>query len=137
MGYTHYWTMHPKASREAVKKMVIFTREAIKQFGEDKLAGPCGEINTSPDVTAKCISFNGIGEDSHETASFIFNSPVEEYCKTNRKPYDAMVVACIRYAKDVGVITRWSSDGKSQDGDFDKGLKLYFEVLRILNSVNT
>jgi len=129
MGYTHYWTPNTKSTPEERAKLISFVEEAIKQFGSDRIAGDTGEEGTSPELTEKCIRFNGLADDSYETFPLHFDEGTRETCKTSRKPYDALVVACLHYAKDINIISSWSSDGFSEDGDFDEGLKLYFNVL--------
>ena len=105
--------------------MVAFTEEAVKQFGRERVEEDEGDLI----ISKEAIRFNGVGEDHHETFTLRINTGERELCKTNCKPYDALVVACLHYAKDINIILNWSSDGKSKDGDFDEGLGLYCHVL--------
>lgn len=70
----------------------------------------------SPEFRSASFSFNGVGEDMYE--SFVFkNEPTEfTFCKTARKPYDAVVCAVLILVKkwfngDIEI----SSDGKWEE----------------------
>ena len=77
-------------------------------------------------VYTKTISFNGIGEEGHETFSFPRTLPpsqskfseeegVFEFCKTDRKLYDEVVVAClIVIQKHLGKNITIKTDGGGQ-----------------------
>jgi len=135
MGYTHYF--YPKTVsdaqwaefKETTKKLHKSLPEYCKLKGvkQIKIRGFNG--TGKPNFNNKFISFNGFGELSHETF-FIpkkpddywnKNRPVNEimyFCKTARKPYDLLVVACLIAAQQI-LGYRISSDGLNNDGSFD------------------
>lgn len=115
MGYTHYWTQKRNFTI-AQWQQVITDLKAILHHAQHvegiALANGCGEGGTSPEINDDRFAFNGLGDDSHET--FVIHrkvQPLEEYqtkdqrgwdfCKTARKPYDAVVVACLCYLATV------------------------------------
>ena len=54
-----------------------------------------GTTDTEAEFSHKEVSFNGVGDDSHESFAFTLDANGSEFCKTNRKPYDALVTACL------------------------------------------
>jgi hypothetical protein len=70
-----------------------------------------GEIGTKPVFNSRHIMFNGIGDDSHETA-VVYKGAVEfEFCKTARKPYDSVVVEFYKLIRKHAPSTVLESDG--------------------------
>jgi len=69
----------------------------------------------SPQIDDRLVAFNGVEDDGHETFWVDRNEPVWAFCKTARKPYDEIVVACCESAKRHGVFKEWSSDGDPED----------------------
>ena len=55
--------------------------------------------------------FNGIGDDSHETAVVYKGASEFEFCKTARKPYDSVVVEFYKLIRKHAPSTILSSDG--------------------------
>jgi len=127
MGYSHYYTPSKTSTAAQIKAMIEFVNKGIKLFGVDQIAGWAGEIGTKPKVTKKAISFNGVEEDSHETFLISIKSGEMAFCKTNRKPYDSLVVACLIFAEKNNIIEKWSSDGG--DEDHQSGKLLFEKVL--------
>lgn len=126
MGYTHYWQKTKETKPETWTKFTEFVKKAIKLATKDyiKICDAMGEGNF-PIVDESEVSFNGFEEDSHES----FYIRIEQtngfnFCKTARRPYDAVVVACLIKAEELGVIDKWSSDGKDENGDFSDGRRL-------------
>lgn len=118
MGYTHYFT----SSANKVPKKTIEDFKKTFMVMKLKDATPI-EINVNDD---DALFFNGIGDNSHETMCFKFDGSGEwDFCKTNGKPYDTLVVASLMLAEELGIISSWSSDGDDEYGDFDKGRALY------------
>lgn len=77
------------------------------------LAGPMGDEGTKPEVTGNYVSFNGIGDDHHETCRIDKQGSKFEFCKTAHKPYDEAVVqtyALVRTILGAGGV-ELSSDG--------------------------
>lgn len=117
MGYTHYWEKN-EGSKLIIKTFKTKLLKAIEVMGKvvndnsKLLAGWDG--TGKPTVTKDVIRFNGKGEDnSHETFSVASNWDGSfDFCKTARKPYDIVVVACLAVLKHFcGNAVRISSDG--------------------------
>lgn len=105
MGYTHYMYLHKKEipidiwtdiTLDFLKVLPKF-KEYIDMETDEKL-----------EITADDISFNGIGEEAHETAILervqSSNHPFSkgkyfEFCKTARKDYDIGVMLLYMIAK--------------------------------------
>jgi hypothetical protein len=140
MGYTHYWNKKkhwpPAKVSAAIQDMV----EVIRRC-ELPLADGHGEPGTEPVIGPDFIAFNGVGELSHET--FLFPgvspppySPDFAFCKTDRKPYDTIVVACLLVAKHhLGAAIEVRSDGdwgdewlNGADDDSPSGVKVYEHI---------
>lgn len=139
MGYAHYWRKTKDASPETWAKFTRFIESAINRVdGKSttsagnfysqpvKIGDGMGE-GDKPTITADEVSFNGIDELAHETF-FIKRTEKDgfNFCKTARKPYDVLVVACLVKAKGLGIIDEWSSDGDMSD--HEEGMMLKLEV---------
>lgn len=124
MGFTQYFNRAPKLSTDAFKAFVGDVKAlagGVEGMGI-KLAG--GDGTGEAEIGNNQIWLNGAGEDSYETF-FIerelirksWQTPDEsgkyfEFCKTGRKPYDLMVVACLFAARyRFGSDFSFSSDG--------------------------
>ena len=113
MGYTHYWTVtQPFTDAQwdrlpRAAKLVLSTSGSPVAFESDTTRKPL--------VDHELIRFNGVGEDGHET--FLFNrAPGGELCKTARKPYDALVVSILSFAKTIAPDSiRIESDGSLEE----------------------
>ena len=140
MGYTHYWTKKgnwpPAKVTAAIQDMAAVIRRC-----EMPLADGHGEPGTEPVIGPDCIAFNGVGELSYETFLFPGFSPPPSsanfaFCKTARKPYDTIVVACLLVAKHhLGAAIEVSSDGdwedewlNGADDDSPSGVKVYEHI---------
>lgn len=118
MGYTHYFKTKKEISQNSwdnyfIPGVKLILEEAAKQG--IPTAGPMGDAGTNPEFMEDGIMFNGVGPDSHETM-MIHRTPVEfDFCKTNRKPYDAICVAVAVLAKKLfNSSFEWSSDGDNE-----------------------
>lgn len=114
MGYTHYWNQGRNLTKAEWLTVATDVR-AILTYAQHEcdiaLAGPMGEGGTAPEVNDKHISINGVGDDCHET--FFINRVIRKkpryagectdwgFCKTARKPYDAVVTALLCYLSTV------------------------------------
>ena len=87
------------------------------------IAGWDGDVGILPEFLKDRISFNGVGEDAHETFVLTPKETGFTFCKTARKPYDTLVVAilCLADLTFPGLLSI-SSDGDS--GDWEEGLLL-------------
>ncbi len=70
-----------------------------------------GDIGSKPVFTKCDIMFNGVGDDSHETAVVYKQASEFEFCKTARKPYDSVVVEFYKLIRKHAPSTILSSDG--------------------------
>lgn len=119
MGYTHYWTIKENSD----EKFAEFAKQ-VKQI-TDHAAKKIDLYIRDMDETA--VLFNGLGAESHEDFYVTRNSSGFNFCKTNEKPYDFVVVACLTAMKRVyGDSVEVSSDGNWQD--WNEGVTFYQEV---------
>jgi hypothetical protein len=128
MGYTHYWYRPEELDGNIYPSFVADALQLAEEWdrnqGNGHLAGPAGEEGTDPEFSRTTVSFNGLEDDSHE--SFIipqmfpkdgYRSTDEagrlfDFCKTARKPYDALVCAVlIAFKHHFGDTVVISSDG--------------------------
>lgn len=114
MGYTHYWTDFGGADTlptEAVRLIKQVTDQAYRQG----LIQREHDDSRPPRVAAQEVRFNGVGEEGHETFRYS-TSPGDEigFCKTARKPYDAVVMRVL-------LILGYYREGLTirSDGEFD------------------
>jgi len=129
MGYTHYF-QHKKTPKATWNEIVADCKKLSENLPSDVLIDGCSAY-PEPQFNGKEILFNGTDEgftfkqheadeypeNSHET--FILNqagSGGYVFCKTDRKPYDLMVCACLLVYKYYSPKTMdLSSDGKEPD----------------------
>ena len=117
MGYTRYFTSNKTLTE--LPAPFVDDVNAIIAAAEERGIEVCGWDGTGkPEITSECINFNGSGDLSHENmflglgknAGYQF-----PFCKTARKPYDAVVAAVLRSAKFHNVVTEYSSDGENEE----------------------
>jgi hypothetical protein len=136
MGYTHYWSRKEQGEHDGYVTLCQAATEifdhAVKQgIG---LAGSHGENNTQREINVEHIMFNGVGENAHETFYWprkpvrpewhhrypqLTSENITEFCKTNYKPYDVVVLAVLAAADLIYGGIEFSSDGGDdvlQDG---------------------
>ena len=115
MGYTHYWKIRKPFTNNSWTE---FTNDVKSIFASTKipLAGVYGTTGTTPEINDKCVNFNGLEDDSHETCQITKSACDFEFCKTAQKPYDAVVVQVLKLARKYNPSIELSSDG---DGIFD------------------
>ena len=80
--------------------------------------------NQHPDHADICL--NGIGENAHETFLLTPHKAKFECCKTNRKPYDEIVVGILLVATGRGLL-EFTSDGSGDE--LSAGWQLKHKVL--------
>ena len=145
MGYTHYFSRKidgsndPKAYaqfREGAEKLIL---EA--QATGITIADGFGDKAGYWENTENRVAFNGLGDDSHETFSWNAvclpqtlyardKSMFFDFCKTARKPYDAVVTACLILLKQTyGDAVEVSSDGSWSE--WQAGRDLYATVFGV------
>ena len=144
MGYTHYWHVRRDVQQDKLDKTIKDIQKVVKKAKKDGLiTGWDGEVNTEITNDKEKIAFNGIGEGSHET--FEVQKSVEayktmkgyeepwtfEFCKTARKGYDIVVVACLSaMKKNLGQYIEVTSDGDMEPGgDWARGREYLYSIL--------
>jgi hypothetical protein len=90
-----------------------------------EIADGLGEELGKWEADTQIVRFNGYGEDSHETFLFsIDGADSFNFCKTARKPYDAVVTACLIHMKEIyGALVDIGSDGYWSE--WSDGARLY------------
>jgi hypothetical protein len=121
MGYTHYFTK-TAADREDSRRFEMFARGArtIIDYATTYEGIKIGDLEISDEI----VTFNGVGEESHETFYWAIDGSGFNFCKTAAKPYDTVVTACLIHLKDVyGDLVDIGSDGSW--ADWALGARLY------------
>jgi hypothetical protein len=128
MGFTHYWTFK-KAPRgqasqieAAYQKAMQDCQRVIKRYYSEH-GGLSGYSAHTTLGQYGGLNVNGKGDDGHETFAVRehFSQNLENdggfnFCKTARKPYDLVVIACLTILKHrLGECIEVSSDGDAQD----------------------
>lgn len=125
MGYTHYWTKSSPISDSEWEAILPRARE-ILTHAQDQLGIALSEeydINRIPVVTDTEIRFNGYADEGHETFMITREADDFSFCKTARKPYDAVVVAMLQLLGVYATGFEWRSDGNREE--HADGIKLY------------
>jgi hypothetical protein len=91
MGYTHYWSFGRFISKKAYQAALKDCRKIIKASSV-RLGNWDGEKKP---VLNNGISINGYGDEAHESFILPRIPGNGDFCKTERKPYDVVVVACL------------------------------------------
>jgi hypothetical protein len=129
MGYTHYYTKTGTSPDDALRfEMFMNGARTIIEYATtvDKiqLADGMGNHVGQWECTKESVWFNGYGPDSHETFNWSIDSSGFGFTKTARKPYDAVVTACLIHLKDVyGELVSIGSDGSWSE--WSDGARLY------------
>lgn len=121
MGYTHYWIGKRSTDdnwnkfREACEILHQNLPEKTDTAGgfykDSKLQIASGSSKGKPVFDGIMVNFNGMGRElSHETFSIEKHRQDWDFCKTARKPYDLLVVACLIAAWQI-LDYRFASDG--------------------------
>jgi len=144
MGYTHYWT--PKRFTQlqwreyttATKKLHANLPKSTDTAGgyhkNDPLEIAGGNGDGNPVFSERTmVDFNGKDELGHETFRIYadYQKNHGDFCKTARKPYDLLVVACLIAAYRI-LNFRFSSDGFRPDEtceDLQPAIDFYNNVL--------
>ena len=138
MGYTHYWRQQRDFTDTEWQELTRLAK-LITADGQGILANAFSDKNSKPTIDNEEISFNGIGDDGHETFCITrkkrdlydyekqdsiqdaymhdkSGGGVFNFCKTAHKPYDKYVVAvlCAIYRVQRDIINI-SSDGNTAD----------------------
>lgn len=117
MGYTHYFQQKEEMSPESWAR---FTKNATQ------LIEQAWDVALDVDITESYLRVNGVGEESHEDFYLARTDMSWNFCKTNRKPYDAVVTAILTLLRYTYPSFALSSDGSW--GEWDEGRELFTDV---------
>jgi hypothetical protein len=129
MGYTHYYTKTGTSREDALRfEMFMNGARTIIEYATAiegiQLADAMGDNLGQWECTKESVRFNGYGPDSHETFDWSIDSSGFGFTKTARKPYDAVVTACLIHLKQVyGSLVSIGSDGSWSE--WQDGARLY------------
>ena len=133
-GYTHYYTWKQSPSEQALKDCVADMNRLIEArrsilVSPDLPESKPGILN----LGSTNVDFNGVGGDAHEPFVFPYVLPERQsfnFCKTEYKPYDEVVTACLIVARDhfPPSVLEISSDGEWTD--WRAGAILYSSVFQ-------
>jgi hypothetical protein len=117
MGYTHYFTIKEVPPQEAQDK-VLRAAKAIVDYAKTELG------LAIEDLSDTVININGAPPDDYETFYVDFSELGFEFCKTNGKPYDIVVVAILCAMGDIvgSYYVDISSDGGPDDWEAGQAL---------------
>ncbi|MDB4461701.1 hypothetical protein N9043_01975 [bacterium] len=107
MSHTHYFQLLSKPSNNQINKFLKGVRSIINSSNVLIVDG-FGEADTTPSITKDYISFNGCGDDSCESMYIDFTDLSWSFCKTNRMPYDGVVVKVLELAQET-MNFKWSA----------------------------
>jgi hypothetical protein len=135
VSHTHYWHTQRKFTPKAFKELtamvqIICTRAKSAPF----LLGSTLEVNKeyilmngAPLSVEENEPAGSDDEYAHEDFYFKHTSVEFDFCKTNQKPYDTLVVACL-IAAEVIVVESGSSIEFTTDAylaELDEGIALF------------
>lgn len=106
MGYTHYFKGSKPLSQEDFDKIQEVTAKVVKYADYVPLENLSSE---------GVIDINGVGPDSHENLVIYPGLDGFNFCKTNGKPYDVVIVAILCAINTVTDAFAISSDGDVAD----------------------
>lgn len=116
MGYTNYWN-HGNFSDVKWDALTIAAAQILQHSG---LICAGWDGDNAPEITADAITFNGRGDDAHETFQITKAASEFTFCKTARKPYDATCMAVLMCASLILKSFEYSSDGDGEPGHGDE-----------------
>lgn len=128
MGYTHYWDFKKEVPQDLWVKVLDDLKKITK-------GASIIEVTNETDY----FSFNGIGslshEDFHVKKQIKLGADNFNFCKTDQKPYDEYVTAClIVFHNRLNDYVKVASDG--EPSDWEAGLKLAKRKLKDKTLVN-
>ena len=140
MGYTHYW----RTNLNLQKKTPVIYEESWQSYKRDVdtlfviTKRESEQYIRDLEISDNRIYFNGCWETFHlekypQHELFNFDTKYKDwsfnFCKTNQKPYDKWVTACLILAIiNMGIFMKISSDGDLWH--WKEGLKLAKEVMK-------
>jgi hypothetical protein len=127
MGYTHY-ICNPKGFTKDQWNTFIKEAKSIISNSDVPLACWNGAKGTLPLISDTEVKFNGVGDNSHETCMVTKKATDFDFCKTARKPYDKIVVAIYKAARNANPSIELSSDGGREVFDFSNEEKEFDKI---------
>lgn len=126
MGYTNYYQTNEVHHAKVWTPFLVKVEKIFKAAAAKGVLLTGGHNGPAPIANAKHVWLNGSPDDdsSHETFVIEWKSGEWRFCKTNRKPYDAVVKAILIVAYEAGIVTEWSSDGEEGDIEYLNALDL-------------
>ena len=135
MGYTHYWRKRGDISVDAWSEICKGVAEVLgaNLATTRTIAGGMGDAGSAPICNHSEITFNGIGENSHETFYLTRHTNAEDkdgkgwsfdFCKTAHKPYDTVVCAALILLAQHTKISEVEISSDGDWGDFQRGMAL-------------
>lgn len=128
MGYTHTWNEQAPCTVEEWRHIRVAVLQLLANNPDIPVAweSDCDGVThpfKAPEVSADLIRFNGLGDDGLETFFVQREGGGYAFCKTGRKPYDALVVASLALMHHYAPIAwEYGSDGDPED--WEEGLQL-------------
>ena len=128
MGYTHYFTQHARFTdsewgciRADVSEILQAARDIGIEFGDGWGESPLPTLESA--FSDDGFSFNGLGDNAHETFAIDKDGNGWAFCKTARKPYDLAVAAILAYLESV-YYKKFSVGSDGDLADWEAGVKL-------------
>lgn len=115
MGYTHYFKKTEELPQDVWEESFIPEAAQIMKESGVALGDNFGNVDSKPVITQDVLSFNGISPDDYETFSLSRKREDFNFCKTQYRPYDKVVVAILMLAEEHFDGFSWSSDGNAED----------------------
>lgn len=122
MGYTHYW----KLSRNFNQTEWNQIKTDVKSIVAYAMKQPFAQLDVLYAIDH--FNINGIGDDSYEDFCIQREKTSFDFCKTARRPYDAICVAVLIYL-DTMYSNKFSCSSDGYPKDWEQGLKLVQEAL--------
>lgn len=130
MGYTHNWE-HDEIPKSIWNKKVMPVANALIAMAEHEgihLVYDFDEPDRRPEVTDSHIRFNGGNGQYCETFALTrHNNDKYQFCKTNRRPYDQVVVAILRFVELS--TSKFEFAGDSDPADLQDGEDMLLKCL--------
>ena len=129
VGYTHYYSKVGTSTDDALRfeMFSVGARRIIEYAIANEgiqIADGMGDLLGKWICDNETVRFNGYDADAHETFHWSLDSSGFGFTKTARKPYDAVVTACLIHLKDVyGDLVSIGSDGRWSE--WQDGARLY------------
>ena len=122
MGYTNYWNLEKTEFTEEFLEDVKKIIDLANGSGID-LANGSGFEGTKPIIEKEVISLNGMEPEDYETF-YLGGEKGFGFCKTARRPYDAVVKAILILAEKHGVVSGFSFDGDKTEIEYKNAERL-------------